>query len=122
MNRTHLLSASLCFIVVVGLTAPVISAQEPVATDSGEPQVQVFEKPELDDQIADVRATYRSQLEQYRTAERKYVLAKEQYLKLNTLVSLEDAVKATREAMLARDQVLTSYLTLLRLLLIDATG
>ncbi len=98
-----------------------VLAQE-IATESGQAQTFVFEKPELDDQIANVRATYRSQLEQYRTSERQYLLAKEQFLKLNTLASLESAVKATREAMLNRDQVLTSYLTLLRLTLINSTG
>jgi hypothetical protein len=108
MKRIIQLSLSFCLLAMV--TGSQVRAQE------------VFEKPLLTTQIADVRATYRSQLEAYRTAERQYLLTKEQFLKLNTLASLEEAVKATRAAMVARDQVLTSYLTLLRLTLIDATG
>jgi hypothetical protein len=113
MKRLILLAAWFALIIWVMFgTSLGVAAQETL----------VFEKPSLNAQILDVRATYRSQLETYRNAERQYLITKEQFFKLNTLASLEAAVKATKEAMLARDQVLYSYLTLVRLYLIDATG
>lgn len=82
----------------------------------------VFSKPWLEDEIKSVEQTYKGQLEAYRTAHNRYLIAKQQYSQLQTLTSLEEAVKATREAMVARNDVLLTYLTLLRLKLIQATG
>lgn len=82
----------------------------------------VFSKPWLEDEIKNVEQTYKGQLEAYRTAHNRYQIAKQQYTQLQTLTSLEEAVKTTREAMVARNDVLLTYLTLLRLNLIQATG
>lgn len=82
----------------------------------------IFQKQRLNEQIEDVIASYRQKLEEYRTADREYSLAVAQYRKLNTLASLEEAVLASKEAMKSRSEVLTTYLTLLRLQLVDANG
>jgi len=65
---------------------------------------------------------YRDQLETYRAKEKNYQLAQAQLKQLNTLAALEEAVQATKQVMLARDQVLQTYFKLLRLKLIDTHG
>ncbi len=99
-----------------------VQAQTEVATDSANQENVVFSKPTLEAQIEDVKNTYRGQLETYRQAEKRYQVAKTQFQQLNTLASLEAAVKATHEAMIARDNVISTYLKLLRLLLTQANG
>lgn len=59
-----------------------------------------------------LRDTYRTQLDSYRTRERAYTIAREQYLQLQTLKALEDAVAATRQAMIERADVLITYFEL----------
>lgn len=83
---------------------------------------QVWQKERLESEIVDVRTVYRGQLETYRAQEKTFFIAKDQYQRLQTLDSIEQAVKSTRQTMLSRDQVLYTYLTLLRLRLIDADG
>ncbi|MCA9369247.1 MAG: hypothetical protein H6773_01760 [Pseudomonadales bacterium] len=62
----------------------------------------------------DTLQLYRDQISAYRDSERTFEVAKEQYFKLQTLASLEQAVSGTRNALLARTKVLTTYLTILR--------
>src|SRR3989344_2248308 len=104
----------LCFAFGGQVASRVVQAQENEAS--------IFEKPELAAQIIDVTKTYQTQLEEYRRQEQAYILAKDQYFKLQTLVALEGELKATKAALKARDQVLITYLTLLRLELINSTG
>lgn len=66
--------------------------------------------------------TYRGQLETYRAKEKTYQVAQEQLANLSTLAALEEAVQATKQVMVARDQVLQTYFKLLRLKLIDTHG
>ncbi len=79
-------------------------------------RAQIFEIPEGQ------RAQYRQQLETYRTAEHTFTIAKEQYEKLQTLVSLEDAVRSTQQGMLARVTVLQSFMEMTRLQLEQTSG
>lgn len=65
---------------------------------------------------------YRDQLEVYRAKEKAYQVAQEQLTQINTLAALEEAVQATKQAMISRDQVLQTYFKLLRLKLIDSHG
>lgn len=120
-------------VIVIGLLMSLIvlpvNAQETVpATAAASPEINsnpedfIYTRSTLQDQIKDVRATYRGQLESYRTSERNFRVSQEQYRNLQTLISLETAVKATQQVMIDRTQVLITYLTLLRLKLIDATG
>lgn len=83
---------------------------------------QIWQKERLESEIVSVREVYRGQLETYRAQEKTFTIAKDQYQRLQTLDSIEQAVKSTRQAMLSRDQVLYTYLTLLKLRLIDADG
>ncbi len=73
-------------------------------------------------EIAALKNTYRDQLGIYRNDERAFVIAKEQYTKLQTLAALEEAVQATRKVMISRGQVLETYLKLLKLTLQQTTG
>ncbi len=83
---------------------------------------QVWQKERLEKEISNVRVIYRGQLETYRAQEKAFKIAQDQYKSLQTLDSIEQAVKSTRQAMLSRDQVLFTYLTLLKLRLIDGEG
>jgi len=112
-----LLSFSVAQVMASPVLAQTISATEAAAVPN-----YVYTKPLLDPEILDLTNTYRSQLEQYRNSENRYQVAKVQFQQLNTLQSLEAAVKATNEAMAARDAVLITYLRLLRLLLIQTNG
>lgn len=91
-------------------TQPVVSPSPMVVT------------PSLDAQIADVRATYRGQLEQYRTQERQYQIALDQYQRLGTLISLETAVSSTQQLMMTRARVLSTYTNLVRLHVVRQDG
>lgn len=82
----------------------------------------IFERPELQDEIAEVKRTLNGQLAEYRQAEQEFSILRGQFLQLNTLSSLEAAVQATRNVMEKRAEVLRSYLTLLRLEVLNTTG
>ena len=56
---------------------------------------------------------YRDQISVYRDAERTFDVSKGQYIKLQTLASLEEAVLGTRNVLLARSKVLIQYFELL---------
>ncbi len=83
---------------------------------------QIWQKERLEKEISNVRVIYRGQLETYRAQEKTFSIAQDQYRKLQTLDSIEQAVRSTRQALLSRDQVLFTYLTLLKLRLIDSEG
>lgn len=78
--------------------------------------------PNFEQELSVLRQTYRGQLAEYRDAERSYQIAAQQYVQLNTLVSLESAVQHMKKAMVLRDQVLITYLSILRTQLSFATG
>jgi hypothetical protein len=129
-------------LLVVALTAP--SAAQTTASDpSADPGVAqpqptalpsdsfalnglrtdyVWSKENLDAEIVTQRQAYRDQLEMYRRQEKNFLIAQDQYKRLGTLDSIEQAVKATRQFLLSRDQVLHTYLTLLELRLMAAGG
>lgn len=95
------------------------------ATDPAVPPVStvnVTATPSIDAQIADVRSTYRGQLEQYRNQERQYQISLDQYQRLGTLTSLETAVTATQQLMLTRARVLATYTNLVRLHVVKQEG
>lgn len=92
----------------------------PAVTSS--PQPSASPAPSLKEQMAALRQTYRGQLATYRTDEKQYQIAKEQYLQLQTLASLEEALKATRKAMISRSDLLETYFTMLKVTLIETKG
>lgn len=89
------------------------------ATTSGSPVGPVRL---LTGQIQDLRNKYRKSLEVYRNDERLYTIARGQYVQLQTLASLEEAVRATRQVMLSRSDVMITYFTLLKVTLMDTPG
>lgn len=93
-----------------------------VPLDQTAADVAIVEKKRLENEIAEVRRTYKGQLTEYRQAEDQFVIAKNQFTQLNTLASLEVAVQASKKVFLLRDEVLLTYLKLLELELTDADG
>jgi hypothetical protein len=73
-------------------------------------------------QLDSLRTTYRTQLAAYRNDERAYTIAKEQYAQLQTLASLEEAVKATQKVMIARAALLETYFQMLKITLQNTPG
>jgi len=73
-------------------------------------------------QLTALQTTYRNQLTTYRDNEKTFQIDKDQYYKIQTLASLEEAVRATRQVMLTRADVLLTYLTISRLTLQNTKG
>jgi len=82
----------------------------------------VLRKDQEGTRISELRELYKSQIEVYRSSEQQYKIAKEQHARLQTLASLEEAVRATREALLNRSRVLVTYIQMSRLTLADIPG
>ncbi len=68
------------------------------------------------------RKTYVDTLDQYRTKEQKFFIIREQYKQLQTLASLEDAVKAAKDVQIARIDTLLSYFSTLQLYVNNLKG
>jgi hypothetical protein len=60
-------------------------------------------------EIQQAKKEYTLTLDDYRTKERRFIVAREQYRQLQTLASLEEVVKASKEVQLARIDTLISY-------------
>jgi hypothetical protein len=118
MRRLGACSLAVFFLLFFIISPGVILAQETVAASAA----PVSADQALSDQINDLRNTYRAQLETYRNNERQFAISKEQYYKIQTLASLEEAVRATREVMLSRIAVVKTYITLLKLSLLQSRG
>lgn len=82
----------------------------------------IWQRERLDQEIATVKATYQSQLETYLYQDKLYRIAYDQWLQLQTLVSIEDLTQKAKKLGLYRDDVLMSYLDLLRLNLVATEG
>lgn len=114
--------------VIAVLAVPILFGMATVTTadvttlQTDEAPVFIFEKPELQEEIAEVRRTLNGQLTEYRQAEQRFSVARNQYNQLNTLSSLEAAIQATKDVMSVRASVLQTYLTLLRLELLNTSG
>jgi hypothetical protein len=107
------------FLVVFPVSLAVAQSTEPTPAPD---KMVIYQKGSLTEEIAEVRRTYGGQLAEYRIAEQQFVVAQGQYQKLNTLSALEAAVKATQKVYLLRDQVIETYLELLRLELKNSEG
>lgn len=114
-----------CFLSFFLLISPVY-AQGQAVTETTESTVlktdMIWEKERLDEEIATLKATYQSQLENYLYQDKLYRIAYDQYKQLQTLVSIEDLTQKAKTLGLSRDEVLISYLDLLRLNLIATEG
>ncbi len=124
MLKNIVLSFSILFLL--SATVLSVSAQSPeaqvdvVVLDATISSVQ--RKAQASATIAELRGLYKSQIEVYRTSEQQYNIAKEQHARLQTLSSLEEAVRATREALLNRSRVLVTYTQLITVTLEDIPG
>jgi hypothetical protein len=94
---------------------PAVHAQE-LKTDL------IWQKDRLDQEIATVKTTYQAQLETYLYHEKLYRIAYDQNQQLQTLVSIEDLTQKGKNLGIYRDDVLISYLDLLRLKLVSTEG
>lgn len=98
-----------------------VSAQE-VTPEPASSSSVIFEQETLRPEIDALTISYRGIIEDYRNKERLYTIAKKDYEQLQTLRSLEEAVNATREVIVARTDVLLTYFELLKLELREAEG
>ncbi len=73
-------------------------------------------------QMDALKVTYRNQLGIYRTNEKSFQIAKDQYYQIQTLAALEEAVRATRQVMLSRADVIQTYFTMAKLTLGNTKG
>ncbi len=73
-------------------------------------------------QLDALQTTYRNQLTTYRSDEKAFQINKDQYYKIQTLASLEAAVRQTRQVMLSRLDVLNTYLQIAKLTLQNTKG
>ncbi len=118
-----------CFLSFFLLISPVYaqsSEQDQAITETTGSTVlktdMIWEKERLDEEIITLKATYQSQLENYLYQDKLYRIAYDQYKQLQTLVSIEDLTQKAKTLGLSRDEVLISYLDLLRLNLIATEG
>lgn len=118
-----------CFLSFFLLVSPVYaqnSETDQVVTETTGNAVlktdMIWEKERLDEEIVTLKATYQSQLENYLYQDKLYRIAYDQYKQLQTLVSIEDLTQKAKTLGLSRDEVLISYLDLLRLNLITTEG
>jgi hypothetical protein len=107
------------------LTAPLPSPTQTLSEQfalTGLKTDYIWERESLGPEILRQRQAYRDQLEAYRYQEKNFFIDQDQYRKHQTLDSIERAVQTTRQTLLARDQVLHTYLTLLQLRLMESEG
>ncbi len=74
------------------------------------------------DQQQDIKKTYQAQLAAYREDEKAYTLASQGYEQLQTLSALEKKVQTGKKLLQTRTDVLLSFVSLLKLQLIDTHG
>jgi len=138
MYSTLQLKMKLKFLLVLALvlglgSGSVVTTKVTVSAQEIEPEIRAVpqspEVPKTEPQgntiaqtLTTLKETYRGQLAEYRDAERSYQIASQQYLQLNTLVSLESAVQGMKKTMVLRDQVLITYVTILQTQLSISTG
>jgi hypothetical protein len=82
----------------------------------------ILQKQRLDEEIASLNQIYRGQLTEYNQAERNFQIARDQYLELQTLASINAVTESARKVMRLRNQVLLTYFELLRVKLVAAEG
>jgi putative hemolysin len=92
------------------------SAQALEDQEESSPSAQVVG---YQDVLNSLREDYRGQLQEYRTREKEFRIYKDQYLELQTLASIEKAVQSSKQALIARDKVLLTYLDILKFSLME---
>lgn len=119
--------AIVCFFIAIVASVAVVTAQEPAPSETPtetpiENSEFIFQQESVRPEIERLKVSYRGLIEEYRTKERQYQIAKSDYKQLNTLRSLEEAIRTTREVTVARTDVLLTYFELLKLELQESEG
>lgn len=118
VQQVAVLPAAAQTINIVDETAPSASPET-----SASPTSNTVPSPSPEsNELANLREKYRSELSIYRTDERNFQIAREQYVKLQTLAALESSVQATRKVMLSRTAVLQTYLQILKMMVSNTSG
>ena len=78
-------------------------------------EFKVKHTPKYQAQKEGLLKTFKAQVISYQESYKRFALAKEQFEKLQTLKSLNEALEATRQVAILRDQVLKTYIELLHL-------
>ncbi len=99
---------------------PVSAVSSPSLSPSPSPALPVTSS--STDQLSILKEKYRVQLQTYQSDYQAFLVAKQQYIQLQTLTSLEEAVRATRQVLLSRTDVLITYLTTSRISFDQTTG
>lgn len=107
------------FLFVAASTSRGVFAQDsaPAAEDA-----TILQKQSLDAEIIQLEAIYRGQLTEYRSAERDFQIARDQYRQLQTLASINAVTESAKKVMRLRSQALLTYFELMRTHLIAADG
>jgi hypothetical protein len=118
---------NLALVIVVALITPVVLFIEndclaQSSTVSSDKDERVLQKDRLAQDIDQTKQELLSKLENYNQIEKKYRIALNQYQSHQTLSSIEEAVNTARAAMLSRNDVLITYLKLLKFKLIESEG
>lgn len=129
-------SLSIFFFIAVLAFPPTVAAQEMENQDlvAETPNAQAYQEvtvpverlviqTEADkEQLDKLKAYYGEIVLSYRNQEREALLAQSQYEQIVTLSALEEAVTKTRSAIVTRDEVLATYVSLLFFELRDTVG
>lgn len=116
-------SASAQTVTVIDENAPLLATSSAQASSQPSASPTNLPSPSPENrELTNLREKYRTDLSIYRTDERDYQVAKEQYNKLQTLASLEVAVQSTRKVLISRVSVLQDYLAILKLMLSETSG
>ncbi len=113
------------FLFVFFFSLSIVQAQETqeITSDAASLKTDlIWQRERLDQEIQTVKTTYQAQLENYLYQDKLYRIAYDQHKQLQTLVSIEDLVQKAKNLGVYRDEVLISYLNLLRLNLIATEG
>ena len=100
---------------------PLFHPQLSFAQDES-PQTESQTAPQTATQIEISRNTYVQKLDDYSAKEFKLFIATEQYKQIQTLASLENAVKASKDVQLARIDALAAYFQVLRETMVSLKG
>lgn len=107
----------------VVLLQPTISNAQETSSDSATiEENDIISRPRQTEEIERLHKLYQDQVEKYTVLQREFYINKAQLEKLNTLQSLESAIKSAREVMITRDDVLITYFELMRASLVDTEG
>ncbi len=122
INRKNIILINFCllfmfFCFFFSKTSLVGAEADPVAKTE-----LIWQKERLEAEIIATRQKYSQSLESYRSQERLYTIAYDQYSSLKTLAALEDLVLKTKSVLIVCDEVLINYLELLKLNLYASEG